>query len=64
MRPDGDGLYLQMTPKGAVSCALVYRYRGRLQKAGLGAYRYISLDAARAKRDEPSLQCATLFLDD
>src|SRR5215471_11955797 len=52
MYPDGDGLYLQITPKGAVSWCLVYRYRTRRRKAGLGPYRYVTLDRARAKRDE------------
>jgi integrase len=52
MFPDGDGLYLQVTPLGSVSWCLVYKFRGRRRKAGLGSFRYVTLDQARAKRNE------------
>jgi integrase len=49
---DGLGLYLQLTERGSASWIVVYRHRGRRRKAGLGAYRLVTLEQARQKRDE------------
>jgi integrase len=51
MFPDGEGLYLQMTPRGSASCVVVYRRVGKRRKMGLGPVRLVTLAEARAKRD-------------
>jgi integrase len=51
MHPDGNGLYLQVTPRGAVSWIVMYRHRRGRRKMGLGPLRLVSLEEARAKRD-------------
>jgi hypothetical protein len=51
MFPDGEGLYLQMTPRGSASWVVVYRRAGKRRKMGLGPVRLVTLAEARAKRD-------------
>jgi len=51
MFPDGEGLYLQMTPRGSASWVVVYRRAGKRRKMGLGAVRLVTLVEARAKRE-------------
>ena len=36
MFPDGEGLYLQMTPRGSASWVVVYRRAGKRRKNGVG----------------------------
>src|SRR5215472_4292111 len=50
--PDGNGLYLQVTKRLTNSWILLYKYRKRRRKMGLGPLRLVDLDAARRKRDE------------
>jgi hypothetical protein len=49
---DGEGLYLQITPRGSAAWILVYRFKPKRRRMGLGPVRLVSLDEARAKRDE------------
>src|SRR5580704_3402726 len=51
MFPDGEGLYLQITPRGSASWVVVYRRAGKRRKMGLGPVRLVTLAEARAKRD-------------
>ena len=50
--PDGNGLYLQVTERGTKSWLLLYKYRKRRRKMGLGPLRLVDRDAARRKRDD------------
>ncbi len=56
---DGNGLYLQVTSKGARSWVFRYRAGSRLRDLGLGALRLVPLAVARAK----ALDAARLRLD-
>ena len=47
--PDGAGLYLQVTSKGARSWVYRYRAGSRLRDLGLGPLRLVPLAVARAK---------------
>jgi integrase len=49
---DGEGLYLQVGPRGSASWVVVYRRGGKRRKMGLGPVRLVALAEARAKRDE------------
>ncbi len=49
---DGEGLYLQVTPKGGKSWRLKYRIDGKEKSMAIGAYPVISLKDARIKRSE------------
>ena len=53
MLPDGDGLFLQVTPAGSKSWLLRYTLAGRTREAGLGSYGNapdgVTLAAARDK---------------
>jgi integrase len=51
MYPDGEGLYLQITPRGSASWVVVYRLKPKRRRMGLGPARLVSLAEARAKRD-------------
>jgi hypothetical protein len=51
MYPDGEGLYLQITPRGSASWVVVYRLKPKRRRMGLGPARLLSLAEARAKRD-------------
>src|SRR5262249_7618910 len=54
--PDGNGLYLQVTRRGTKSWVLLYKYRKRRRKMGLGPLRLVDLQTARRKRnDAPKL---------
>src|SRR5262249_28340278 len=50
--PDGHGLYLQVTERGTKSWLLLYKYRKRRRKMGLGPLRLVDRNAARRKRDD------------
>ncbi|MCB4820756.1 tyrosine-type recombinase/integrase [Roseicella aerolata] len=54
--PDGDGLFLQITPGGSKSWLLRYTLAGRTREAGLGSYgdppEGVTLAAAREKAAE------------
>src|SRR5215831_5011262 len=47
--PDGDGLYLQITPAGVKSWVLRYERTGRERMLGLGTLRDFSLKEARER---------------
>jgi hypothetical protein len=49
--PDGGGLHLYVSPKGAKIWRLRYKVRGDEQTLVLGPYRTISLADARARPD-------------
>jgi hypothetical protein len=50
---DGDGLYAQVSPKGAISFAMKYRLDGKERRKGLGAWgKDLSLADARRKARE------------
>jgi Arm DNA-binding domain len=51
-RSDGFGLHLQVNPTGAKLWRFRYRFGGRANMLGLGAYPEISLATARERRDE------------
>jgi integrase len=57
--PDGLGLYLHVSKRGSVSWILMYRIKPRRRKMGFGPLRLVSLDEARAKRDEAHKQLMT-----
>lgn len=46
---DGDGLYAEVSPKGAISFAIKYRYKGKDRREGLGKWDAVSLAEARRK---------------
>ena len=49
---DGGGLYLLVTPNGALWWRLKYQFEGREKLVSLGVYPRVSLQDARAMRDE------------
>jgi integrase len=49
---DGGGLYLLVTPNGALWWRLKYQFEGREKLLSLGVYPRVSLQEARAMRDE------------
>ncbi len=49
---DGGGLYLLVNPNGALWWRLKYRFEGREKLLSLGVYPHVSLQQARATRDE------------
>ena len=51
MFPDGEGLYLQIAPRGSASWVVVYRRAGKRRKMGLGPVRLVTLAEAREKRN-------------
>ena len=55
MHPDGRGLFLQVTPKGARSWTLRYTLRGRAREMGLGAFPDVTLEVARKLASEARL---------
>ena len=48
--PDGNGLYLQVTKRGTKSWVLLYKYRKRRRKMGLGPLRLVDLAEARKRQ--------------
>lgn len=48
--PDGDGLFLQVTPKGAKYWRFRYFYAGKEKMLAMGTYPEVSLAEAREKR--------------
>jgi len=49
---DGNGLYLEIPPKGAKRWRFRYRYAGREKMLSLGTYPEVSLKSARRKLDD------------
>ncbi|WP_240699465.1 tyrosine-type recombinase/integrase [Spirosoma sordidisoli] len=49
---DGEGLYLEVTPKGTKFWRLKYRLRGKEKRISLGAYPSVSVADARKAKDE------------
>jgi hypothetical protein len=49
---DGDGLYLLVNPNGSCWWRLKYRFEGREKLLSLGVYPHVTLQHARAQRDE------------
>src|SRR5580698_6932150 len=49
---DGGGLYLLVNPNGALWWRLKYQFEGREKLLSLGVYPRVSLQQARAIRDE------------
>jgi integrase len=56
--PDGRGLYLLISPAGGRLWRLRYRYAGRENMLGLGAYPEVSLKTARDRADDARRQLA------
>lgn len=56
---DGGGLHLWVSPKGAKVWRWSYRVRGRQQTMSFGAYPEVSLQQARARRDEERAKLAS-----
>jgi integrase len=56
--PDGDGLYLQITPTGVKSWVLRYERNGRERMLGLGTLRDFSLKEARERARRARQQLA------
>jgi hypothetical protein len=48
--PDGQGLYLLVTPKGALHWKFRYRFAGKRKTLALGRYPVVSLAWARSRR--------------
>src|SRR5215831_3366901 len=48
--PDGNGLYLQVTKRGTKSWVLLYKYRKRRRKMGLGPLHLVDLAEARNRQ--------------
>jgi hypothetical protein len=46
---DGQGLYLLMTPKGALHWRFRYRFAGKSKTLSLGSYPVVTLDWARSR---------------
>lgn len=55
---DGNGLHLLVQPNGSRLWRLRYRFGGKQNMIGLGAFPVVSLAAARSKRDEARRQIA------
>ncbi len=53
---DGGGMYLQVMPTGSKYFRLDYRLNGKRQTLALGVYPGITLEAARAGRDNAKQQ--------
>lgn len=49
---DGQGLYLEVTPKGSRLWRLKYRFGAKEKRLSFGAYPTVSLQKARQRRDE------------
>ena len=47
---DGQGLYLLVTPKGALHWKFRYRFAGKRKTLALGPYPVVTLDWARSRR--------------
>ena len=47
--PDGDGLYLQISPTSTKSWVYRYKFKGKERRQGLGRYPDTSLDEARGR---------------
>lgn len=55
---DDNGLYLQVSPKGAKLWRMAYRFAGKQKTLSFGKYPFVSLADARRKRDEAKTQLA------
>ncbi len=53
---DGDSLYLEVSPSGSKLWRFRYRFDGKQKLLAMGQYPAISLDVARASRDEARKQ--------
>lgn len=49
---DGGGLYLNVKKSGARSWVFIFQWRGKRREKGLGSFQLVTLEEARAKRDE------------
>jgi len=49
---DGEGLFLEILPSGGKSWRLKYFFQGQEKRLSLGSYPYLTLKAARTRRDE------------
>jgi integrase len=56
--PDGDGLYLYVSPTGGKLWRLDYRYEGKRKTLSMGAYPVVTVADARARRHEAKRQLA------
>ena len=56
---DGEGLYLEVTPKGSKLWKMAYRFEGKQKTLSFGKYPTVSLSKAREKR----LEAKTLLAD-
>lgn len=54
-RADGGGLYLMVSPTGAKTWGLAYRFEGRSRTLAIGAYPTTSLGQARLRREQAKL---------
>ncbi|WP_324806364.1 integrase arm-type DNA-binding domain-containing protein [Sphingomonas sp. LY29] len=52
LHADGGGLYVNVKKSGARSFVFVFQWKGKRREKGLGSLTLVSLDEARAKRDE------------
>lgn len=50
--PDGNNLYLQVSPTGSKSWTLLYTHRGQRRELGLGKYPVVTLADARQRANE------------
>jgi Arm DNA-binding domain len=48
--PDGQGLFLLVTPKGALHRRFRYRFAGKCKALALGSYPVVTLDWARPRQ--------------
>ncbi len=55
---DGEGLHIQVMPKGSKLWHLDYRFEGKTRQLSLGKYPAVSLKDARALKDEAKAQLA------
>ena len=56
--PDGEGMYLYVSPTGGRLWRLDYRYDGKRKTLSFGKYPAISLKEARNRREEAREQIA------
>ncbi len=55
---DGEGLYLEITPKGRKYWRLKYRFNGKEKRISFGVYPQVDLKEARLKKSEAKLSIA------
>lgn len=49
---DGNGLYIEVSPKGGMWWRLKYRFEGKEKRLSLGTYPNVSLKNARERKNE------------